>query len=384
LEAAFTPNLDFLAKNGICGLIKPYLYNTLIPTSEDTHFAQFGYDLKIYQIRRGLPTVLGCKMKIKKGEVALRGNLANVDENLNINIRRVVGVKNVQLLIKDLNGIKIDNIKFLVKDAIDSRLGIIMRGKGLSYQISDSDPFYTKLEKKVAKVLPLKKDKKAIKTAKILNQFLEKAHNILKNHPLNKKREKEGLIPANYVITRGASFLKKVPSFEKKYKLKAAFVAGGVLYKGIAKILGMKEIKIKGATGLFNTNLKGKILAVKKNLKKYDFIFCHIKATDTFSHLGDFQAKKEFIEKIDKNLKPILNLKNTLIVVTADHSTCSLLKRHCNEPIPILIYGKEKDKVEKFSEKACQRGKLEVIDQLNLMPKILKIANRFYSTCDVD
>jgi len=87
-----------------------------------------------------------------------------------------------------------------------------------------------------------------------------------------------------------------------------------------------------------------------------------------------FKAKKDFIEKIDKNLKPILNLKDTLIIVTADHSTCSLLKRHCLEPIPILIYGNGKNGVQKFSEKACQKGKFGKLKQLDLMPEILKLA----------
>ncbi|GAI27836.1 unnamed protein product, partial [marine sediment metagenome] len=98
------------------------------------------------------------------------------------------------------------------------------------------------------------------------------------------------------------------------------------------------------------------------------------KATDTFSHDGDFIGKKEFVEKIDKNIKPLLNLKNTLIVVTADHSTCCSLKRHCLEPIPILIYGNGQDKIQEFSEKACKSGKLGKFPQLELMPKILKYA----------
>jgi len=375
LEAAKTPNLDWLAKEGICGLVEPFLYQSIIPTSEDTHFALFGYNPKIYRIRRGLVTALGCGIKIKKGDITLRGNFANIDENLNVISRRVRGVKDAQLLIKKLNGLTIEGVKILIKDAIDSRLAIVLRGENLSSQISDGDLFYLKLEKKAAKISPLKKNPQSIKTAKILNKFLERAHFILREHPLNKKRERLGLLPVNYILTRGASGFKKIPSFQEKYKFKSCFIAGGVLYKGIAKILGMKEIKVKGATGTANTNLKGKISAIKKGLKNYDFIFLHIKATDTFSHLGDFLGKKEFIEKIDKKLKPLLGLKNTLIVVTADHSTCSLLKRHCLEPIPILIFGNGKDGINKFSEKNCGKGKLGKIKQIDLMSRILS------STC---
>lgn len=103
--------------------------------------------------------------------------------------------------------------------------------------------------------------------------------------------------------------------------------------------------------------------------------FLHIKATDTLSEDGDFLGKKEFIEKIDKNLKPLFSIKDALIVVTSDHSTCSLVKRHCKVPIPILISGKKRGSIKKFSEKNCKKGKLGKIKQLNLMREILKLTS---------
>ncbi|HDL75111.1 MAG TPA: phosphoglycerate mutase, partial [bacterium] len=78
-----------------------------------------------------------------------------------------------------------------------------------------------------------------------------------------------------------------------------------------------------------------------------------------------------FIEKIDKNLKPLLNLKNILIIVTGDHSTCCELKRHCKEPVPILIFGGKGDNVKEFSEKACKKGRLGKFKAIKLMEKIL-------------
>ena len=195
--------------------------------------------------------------------------------------------------------------------------------------------------------------------------------NLPERHPLNRERMKKRLLPGNYLLIRGAGELKDIPTFRERFGFKARCIAGGALYKGIGIILGMDSMKVKGATGFANTNLKGKISAAKKALSKYNFIFLHIKATDTLAHDGDFLGKKEFIEKVDKSIKPILKLKNTLIVVTADHSTCSLLKRHCSELIPILIFGNGRDSVKKFSEKACRKGKLGIFGQLELMPKIL-------------
>jgi 2,3-bisphosphoglycerate-independent phosphoglycerate mutase len=262
-----------------------------------------------------------------------------------------------------------------------------MRGKNLSNEISDGDTFYSKLqEKKAQKIRALKNTLSAKFTAKILNQFLEKTHQILKNHPENRKREKKGLLPANYILVRGASAFSKIPSFKKKYNLSACCIAGKTLYKGIGKILGMDLIKVKGANGLPSTNLKGKFLAAKKALRKlapnqtsfgegYDFVYLHIKAVDTFGEDGDWQGKKNFIEKIDKHLKILLDLKNVLIIITADHSTCCSLKRHCLELIPCLIYNEKiiPDNVKKFSEKECQKGKLGVFRQLDFMKKIFEV-----------
>lgn len=373
LEAAKTPNLDRMAQKGICGLVKP-VFTTAIPTSEEAHFSIFGYDPKIYRIRRGIFTAMGAGMKMKLGDIALRGNFGTVDKNLKMVDRRAGRISETQPLIDTLNGMTINRVKFLLKAAGGHRIGIILRGKNLSSNISDGDPHYGKLGKKAKKIVPLDKSRQAKFTAQVLNEFLEKVNLLLKNHPLNKKRKKQGFPPANYILTRGASSLIKIPSFKKRYNLRTCCIAGKVLYKQIGKFLGMRLMPVKGADGSPKTNLKGKIQAAKNAFKKYDFIFLHIKATDSLAEDGNFRGKKEFIEKIDKNLKLLLGLKNTLIVVTADHSSCSNLKRHCKEPIPLLIYGDGQDKIEKFSEKACRKGKLGKIRQLDLMSKILKLA----------
>jgi 2,3-bisphosphoglycerate-independent phosphoglycerate mutase len=188
----------------------------------------------------------------------------------------------------------------------------------------------------------------------------------------DKKRIKKGLLPANFLLTRGAAELKETPTFKKRFGLKPCCIAGGALYKGVASILGMDLIKIKRATGFVNTDLKEKISVAKKSLNKYNFVFLHIKAADSLGEDGNFKGKKKFIEKIDKNFYPLLNLNNITLVVTGDHSTCSLMKKHCNRPIPILIYnGKNKDGIKKFSEKNCRQGSLKKIKQIDLMKKIL-------------
>lgn len=370
LEAAKTPNLDLLAEQGICGqlLVKA---RGAIPTSEEGHFSLFGYDPQKYKIRRGIITVTGTGMRAKRGDVALRGNFATVDSRMNIVDRRAGRIEDVKKLIVALEKIKINNIRFLIKSATQHRLGIIIRGKGLSPNISDGDPHYGKLGKRARKIKPLDSSKEAVYTAQVLNEFLRKSRQILSNHPQNKRRIERGLVPANYVLTRGASSLPKLPSFKKKYGLGACCIAGKFLYQQIGRILGMDILKAKGATGKQDTNLKGKIKTAQKALEKYDFVFLHIKATDSLAEDGNYRGKKKFIEEIDKELSPLLELKETLIAITCDHSTCSLLKRHCKLPCPILIWGGGGDNVSEFSEKSCGRGWLKKMKQIELMDRLL-------------
>jgi len=385
LESARTPNFNFLAKNGVCGLVLPWTKKSKLPTSEDTHLALFGFNPKIHNPGRGVLEVMGIGMKVLPGDVCLRGNFATVDSEGIIIDRRAGRIDKTRPLIKALNGMIIEGVypvksrkagaakplfnrvKFLIGKAISHRIGIIIRGKNLSAKISDND-----LKVVGARPLPIKaldKLKETKYTAETLNQFLEKAHYILKNHPLNKKRK----LPANYILVRGAGAFKKSPTFYQKYKLKAGCIAAGTLYKGIGKYLGMDPVRVKGITGLSCTDLREKFLVSKKSLNKHDFIFCHIKAADSLAEDGNFQGKKNFIEQIDKNLKLLLGLKDILLVVTGDHSTCSLKKRHCSEPLPILIYSDKikPDKVKTFSEKSCKNGKLGKIKQLNLMQKVV-------------
>ena len=194
---------------------------------------------------------------------------------------------------------------------------------------------------------------------------------------MNKEREKNGLLPANYLLVREAGELKKIPSFSKIWKLRAVAITGGGLYQGISRVLNMDIIKVKGATGKPDTNIKGKLGAARKAFKKYNFIYLHIKGTDVFSHDGDFLGKKKFIEKIDKFLPILFGLKNTLIIITGDHTTPCKIREHTADSIPILIYGNGKDSVEKFSEKDCRKGKLNKIKSINLIKIILRLTPEF-------
>ncbi len=371
LAAAETPFMDGLAEQGILGLAKPKFQGAL-PTSEEGHLCLFGYNPEKLAIRRGLFTAKGAGLEVNSGDVALRGNFAYVKNGKAVD-RRAGRIKDTKDLITALNEIKIDDAKIELKSAKEHRLGIVIRGEGLSAQISDSDPWYSHLDTKIRPIKPLDDFLQAEKTAEILNKFLEKANQVLKNHPQNKKRVANGLPPANYVITRGASSLDNLQSFQEKYGLKVSAIAGKFLYQQVAELIGMELVDVTGADGTSETNLSGKFEAALAALQTKDFVFLHIKATDSLAEDGKFIEKRDFIERVDREMQVVNHPDDTLVVITCDHSTCSLLKRHCDQPCPVLVWGAGSDQTTAFSEKQCADGMLDSFSQLNLMSKIIEL-----------
>lgn len=376
LEAANIPNFDEIAQNSLCGLMNA-LGRGIRPGSDVAHLALFGYPMEKYYTGRGPIEIAGLGIKLEEGDLSLRGNFATVNSNWDIIDRRAGRILEVSELAKALDNMYIDGINFIVKPGTAHRAGVILRGQGLSSAISDSDPHEDK--KPVKLFYPLDSSEEAQFTSQVLNKFIQKAHEILKDLDINKKREKQGLLPANFLLLRGAGLQPSIPSFYNRYQLKACCIAGGGLYKGIGSFLGMDLIEVEGATALANTNINGKFKAAIKALDEYDFVFVHIKATDSLAEDGNYQGKISFLERVDKELVIFKDLpSNVLLVITSDHSTSCNLKAHTADPVPIIFYGKgiRVDRVSQFDERSCAYGGLGYIEGKDLMPQILNIMGK--------
>ncbi len=385
LEHARTPNMDKLAKEGVTGIIH-VLGKGIRPNSDEAHLTLFGYDVKKDYPGRGPIEAAGVGVKLKHGDVAIRANLATVDKKLRVKDRRAGRIESAFEFTRELDGIEMEGVKFIVKSGTGHRVIIIMRGKGLSDKISNSDVHYLTVDKivddwmnhKVNKIKALDNSKEAKFTAQILQRFLEKSHGVLEKNPLNDKREKNGKLRGNYFLTRGPGCYKQLESFNEKYGLKAACIAGAGLYKGLGVIAGMKLIEVKGATGMPNTNVKAKFEKALERINDYDFIFVHVKPTDIFGENGDCEGKKNFIEKkIDPAFKVLMGF-DGIIAVTGDHSTPCKNKDHSGDPVPVLIHGGniKSDSVKKFSEKECKKGSLGEIFGKDYIKKILELAKK--------
>ncbi len=377
LEAAATPNLDKLATEGECGMMHT-LGRGKVPGSDTAHLEIFGYDMATCYSGRGPIEVAGLGMQLHDGDVALRGNMGTVEDGI-IKDRRAGRIRVVTPLCEAVDGMKIDDCTFIVKPGTAHRAGVIIRGEGLSDAIIDADPHVPDVP--IREVMRTDDTAEAKRTAGVLNKFLAQAHEVMKDHPYNKERIANGELPGNYLLVRGAGQYKVVDSFQQKYELSSCCIAGGGLYKGIGAFLGMEVLEVPGATALPDTDVEAKFKLAIEKIKQYEFVFVHVKAADSLAEDGDFQAKKEFIAKIDKAV-PILFDKpdDCLLVWTADHSTACEMKAHCADPVPVMFHGGavRADSVTAFGERACAEGGFGTIVGLDLMPQVQNLLGKLH------
>jgi len=223
-------------------------------------------------------------------------------------------------------------------------------------------------------------------SANLVNNFIDQANKTLKDHPINKYREDKKLLPANTIIIRGAGT--EIPKLEEKKDWAAILSMPTEI--GIAKLINMKIIRIKQPKVTENDIYKNLYVSLNNHIKvsinyisektfgrlrKYlqpPNLYIHFKETDIPGHDGLPLEKKKMIEILDNTIiKELVKLKDTITCITGDHSTPCRLKTHSSDPVPVLIYGKDKDKVQYFSEKACKKGKIGLIKGKDLMKYLL-------------
>lgn len=368
LQAAKKPNLDALAKNGACGLMSP-VRKYVVPGSDVSHLNILGYDPAIFYNGRGPLEALGVGISLREGDIAFRANFATIKDGRVLDRRAGRIDTDAASKLSGCLSMRIDDAEIIFKNSVEHRGALVLRGRGLSSNVSPTDAHDGEM---VPPCVPLDDSDEAKKTARLINRFMEVAIGKLAAAPENAGRK----LPANAVLLRGAGHFEPIPSFHERFGLNAACVAGGALYRGVAKSLGMDLVLVPGATGDMHSDLKAKANAAARALESYDMVFMHIKMCDNAGHDGDFKAKARAIEKID-SIIPILKKTGACMIVTGDHSTPVSLKAHSGHEVPILVYGGERqDDVRRFDEISCQKGGLGHIRGKDVIFLLLNITGR--------
>jgi 2,3-bisphosphoglycerate-independent phosphoglycerate mutase len=382
LDAAFTPNMDALAKNGCMGQVIS-VGKGIAPQSDIAVFNMLGYNFKDESyVGRGVIESIGSNIDFHDGDLALRGNFATVDSGLQLVDRRagrIISSEESRAVCKTLS----EKIRFTDKDAsvvieptVGHRVTIRFRHNRikLSDKITNTDPAYDKVNgvgvaKPTVNDMNIEKSKAQENTegseiaARLVNEFTEQSIIWLKEHPVNTARIDAGKKPMNAILLRDAgNRYPTVTPIAEKYGTRVACLVDMPVEVGISKVLGMNAFD---AGDINDYEKKGTIAA--KLIEKFNILYVHIKGPDEFGHDGDATGKKKNIEEIDKrffgNLTTNLRVIDPTIVISGDHSTPCNLKGHSDDPVPLLVSGNKayKDNSARFTEYYASKGNLGLL-----------------------
>ena len=401
LEAAATPNMDFLATHGQTGLMYT-VKKGIAPESDAAVISLLGYDPFKYSTGRGVIEAVGAGMNMKNGDLALRCNFATLGQGMEIIDRRVartLTTEEATTLSKAANKevhLEACPASFEFKNTFGHRAVLLIRSKkcSLSSNITNSDPAYVvvnglgvatpDVEMVLKECKPTDNTEEARLSAALVNEFIMKTHDLWENHPINIKRSKEGKLKANVVLTRDAGHL--LPAFfniNERYNVNFAALADMQAETGIARLAGMHASLLPPPSSNLKNDCKLRVKRLVELLPHHDCFYIHLKGPDEPGHDGDCKRKTSIISAIDKYFfGPLLreiNIKECIICVTSDHATPCALKVHSDTPVPIIISGEKNPdtKPKKFSERECAKGSLGVIEAgFMLMPKLMEILKR--------
>ncbi|MGB8309013.1 MAG: 2,3-bisphosphoglycerate-independent phosphoglycerate mutase [Methanoregula sp.] len=378
LEAANHPVLDRLAAGGVCGIMDTIAAG-IRPGSDTAHLALLGYDPRKYYTGRGPLECVGSGIRMEPGMIGFRCNYATLSpEGLVIDRRagRIHDTADLSQAVQDGVDLSKFGVEFVFRSGAGHRAALALKGEGLGHCVSSNDP--KKDHVAPLTIIPVKDQAQDKKTAEVCNEFIRQSGKILFDHPVNSERMRDGLGPANIILMRGAGEMGNFEPFDKKYGLSGSVIAAASLISGIGNAVGLTQVPVAGITGSQNSNIKGKITAAITELERKDFVLVNIKGADESGHDGLTIQKKAFIEKIDTVLGPLLDIRDCIVIVCADHSTPCSIKDHSADPVPVIIYGDgvRVDYVKEYGERACARGGLCRITGAELLPTALDLINQ--------
>lgn len=382
LEYANTPNMDYLARIGRTGRLLT-VPEGFLPGSEVANATILGYDMNRVYEGRGPLEAASIGYDMQPDDLALRCNIICLaDQKIKNHHGGHLTTDESQELIDLLNEkLGSDRVKFI--KGIQYRHLLII--KGGNKHITCAPPHdHPNEEWRGLLVKPEKGDEhEALQTATLLNELIIKSQEVLYNAPLNVRRRNEGKDQANSIWPWGGGYRPQMKTLSEMYpQIKHGDVISAVdLIRGIGHYAGLRNIIVPGATGLANTDYEGKTQAALDALRKDDFVFLHVEASDEAGHDGDLELKLRTIENLDKRMVgPIFEEVSkwdepVCIAVMPDHPTPVEIRTHVKEPVPFLVWypGIEPDSVETYNEVSCVSGSYGILHLTEFMDMFMGI-----------
>lgn len=359
MEVAKKPNMDFLASKGEVGLVRT-VAKGLKPGSDVANMSVMGFDPMKYYTGRSPLEAASIGIDMSPSDVSLRANLVTLSQD---------DLPYEQKTIEDYcaDDISTEEASVLIEE-VQKQLGTdeFTFYKGVSYrhcliwkngttELGKMTPPHDITGKVITEYLSTSEN------AKPLIEMMKKSYYILKDHPINLERIKNGKRPANSIWLWGEGKRPALAPFEKIFGIKGSVVSAVDLIKGIGGCAEMEVADVDGATGYIDTNFEGKAKAGLELLERNDLVYIHFEAPDECGHRNEPENKVRAIEMIDERVLPILfdGLKkydDYKIMILPDHPTPIVTRTHASDPVPYLIYHKndEKNGVSSINEKTAE------------------------------
>lgn len=394
LEAANTPNLDKIAKNGSIGQVIS-VGKGIAPESDIAVFNMLGYKfLHSDYVGRGVIEAIGVGIDFKDGDLALRGNFSTLNDEGTIIDRRAgrhIEREDVKEIAKELEN-KINfsypNSSVVVAPTIGHRVTVRIRTDGinLSSEITNTDPAYARVDgmgvakavgdfMKIEKCFPLEESESSKITANLVNEFTEQSLQIMKKSPVNQKRGEVNKKKLSCILLRDAgNKYPDVTPINEKYSMKFSCIVDMPVELGISDVLKMKAFE---AGGLTDYEEKARVAA--KAMETQNAIYVHLKGPDEFGHDGDAIGKTKNIEEIDqrffKTLLENIDSSKVTILISADHSTPCINKGHSDDPVPVLVSGDflKKDGTTRMTEEQAKKGSIGLLQGAEVISTALNL-----------
>ncbi|MBI5460388.1 cofactor-independent phosphoglycerate mutase [Methanobacterium sp.] len=353
LQRAETPNMDFIAKNGSCGMLAT-VPQGMEPGSDVANLSIMGYDPKKYYTGRGPLEAASIGAQLKEDDVAFRCNLITQENGLLADFNAGhISTAEASQLIESLNQSFFRYGKFYLGTSY--RHLFIYKGKDAA--LLKSTPPHDVVGEPIQEYL-LKGDNSVLDALSVkLNELMYKSSDVLEKQPINEKRVESDKNPANMIWLWGQGPKPQLPPFKEKYNLKGATITGVDLIKGIGTYLGLTNVHVPGATGFYDTDYCGKAKYALESLEDHDLVFIHVEAPDEAGHAGDIREKIMAIERIDRRIlgklrEELHSLDDYALAVLPDHPTPIDIRTHTSDPVPYAVYtpGCEADKTEAYNE----------------------------------
>lgn len=388
LQAANTPYMDMLAKNGRTGLLKT-VQDGFHPGSEVANSAILGYDQNEVYEGRGPLEAASIGVDIKPGQMAIRCNIICIEDGkIKNHSCGHLETSDADVLIKYLQENLANDPEIVERfganrvhfyTGIQYRHLLVIDG-GLKDLICTpphdvpGQPWYPLL---VKAAIP-----QAQETADLINMLIVKSQELLEKHPINIARKANGQDPANSIWPWAGGYRPHMKTLLEQFpQIRRGSVITAVdLIRGIGTLAGLKCVDVEGATGLADTNYEGKAEAAIKALRDGDdFVYVHVEASDEAGHDGNMELKLKTIEYLDSRIiGPVYEAmkdEQVAIAVLPDHPTPVHHRTHTNEPIPFLIYapGIEPDSVEVYDEDSCANGYYGLLEKDGFIKSFMEI-----------